>query len=475
MHSPVISLVKMDNLSPLKLSLNHLGDRANVKLPFFWPRSSSSWRFFLTELFFTSDGLATLALISIILAGFLVLFSDPLQSAKDEKEFERDILWKEHEQRFAKDNGRHNVGALHWEPKTTLENSQNKNGLKENVKIETVNMKLSEKTGEEATITIVGDRTKATISIITHHDILQNHSAGLLPFSFDILLASQELQGADHKSTDQHGSFAPSQRQSLCFYHVTAPGHANDKKVHCDGLKSECTKAKQTTSLLCTTLLAVRLKKVIDKLGIVGRCILLGEGAGANVCLRVAGRVTRRAMYKNSRYNPAKYTISGIVLINCECGGPTLAESIFASIGTLLMKIYGSYSSKSLKFCGVSEALRSDAAYKKYISTLDLTSAIKYIRTYYTIEARRRISKEQMHSMRNVPSLVICAEKSRESFYKSVEVNDLLDESVGSGVVPIRTRASLSNHYLAGGGALLSDQLGRANCVDLLNVFIEAL
>ena len=268
-------VIAQDGLKTLPLMAPF--DRRHTGL-IYWPRDTRSWKQFFYLLCFTPDGLGTLSLISVVFLVIYFLLGRPLSDPEEDARIERQRLWEEHEKRFTTQSGF--VGGVRYEGKRETMSEQDLVERKHryakvfhSIPVQTVSVDLDEEDGEKrhVKVTIAGDRTKATLTVITHHDICTNFRHGFLPFSLELL--------ADLHIERENGTGRPKEkipgvpasvvypslyRQSLCFVHVSAPGHVEGESTKDTEDMGEFVNWNMDS-------LAARMNKIITKLGITGR------------------------------------------------------------------------------------------------------------------------------------------------------------------------------------------------------------
>lgn len=296
-------------------------------------------------------------------------------------------------------------------------------------------------------VCIVGDKDKATVSVVTVHDIATTYRNGLLQMSVEMI-----------------GATTKNQNVNCVFYHLSLPGH--DIETDDDG---------ETTSGWSMDELAGMVNKAISELNIEGRYVLFGEGAGANVAARAACEERQRDI---DNYNKLNKTVkvggllTGLVCLQGDFDGPTVGENMNAALGGFMMN-RGWYGSAAARF-GVPECVTGDPGYISDFNMMDPTSVGAYAKSFYSSETRSSLGVRRTRTLKNLPNLVMAAEDCPKAKDAAAVVSKSLDQNRGSGVVGVTGVNNLGNGYAVGGGAVLKDKVARANVIDATLLFLEA-
>ncbi|GMH94499.1 hypothetical protein TrST_g10951 [Triparma strigata] len=292
---------------------------------------------------------------------------------------------------------------------------------------------------------VVGDKEKATVSIVTVHDIATTYRNGLLQMSV-------EMVGASAKNSNVN----------CVFYHLGLPGHdiGADDEIDCGWSMDE---------------LAGMVNTAISELNIEGRYVLFGEGAGANVVARAACEERQRDIDNYNKLNKTVKTgglLTGLVCLQGDFEGPTVGQNLNASLGGFLMR-RGWYASAAARF-GVPECVTGDPGYVSDFNMMDPKSVSAYATSFYTSDTRGPLGVRRTRTLKNLPNLVMVAEECPVAKETAATVSKALDQNRGSGVVGISGVNFLGTSYTTGGGAILKDKVARANVIDATLLFLEA-
>jgi len=197
----------------------------------------------------------------------------------------------------------------------------------------------------------------------------------------------------------------------------------------------------------------------------------MGEGAGSNVCLRAASEVAQR---RKENFRSTNIVVSGIVLICGQSCGLTVGNYYASALAATMLK-RGWRSSAALGLLGATEDTVKDEKYISSMESLDASDIASYAQAFYTPGMRKRVHKRRTESLKNVPSLMLLPETASVACKRAMEIESVLDMSRSSGAVPIKTQEKVNPNYVAGGGALLHDQVGRYGVINSMKMFLEGL
>ena len=181
---------------------------------------------------------------------------------------------------------------------------------------------------ENVRVCIVGEPGEATVSIVTVHDTCTTYRNGMLQMSVE---CTSQMTVEARRNKGNKNVPVP------CFYHISMPGHDLVDEERREGI------GDIPDSAWTMDKLGGKVNRVVRELGISGRYILMGEGAGANVVVRAACEEKQRAIddYNALRQFKGIRTgalLTGIVLLQTDFNGPTVGDNLNAGVGKFFMK-----------------------------------------------------------------------------------------------------------------------------------------
>ena len=505
----------------------------NYEYGLFWPRDASTWPRFASLLLFTGDGIFTVAVLCFVLLALYRTFGRPLEQHAADRHIERSETWNAHGRRFERrmPDGRMRSTGAGWSRAPSVDGSdivEKREAIRvKPIKVETVIVRLSgdgdddcQDEARTVRVEVVGEREGSTLSVVTHHDCGCNFRHGLLPLSVEIMTSLDQdrfvIKNRNPKISKAYGDSAiPTPMRSfrhltgspaaevhtsaeqVCFYHISAPGHAGPSVFGSEGPEEvqehddwrEYVDGKGGPSGWSMDALAGRMNKIVSCLGITGRTVYLGEGAGSNICLRAAAETAQRSLRSSAGSGPGcvshscpGFFVSGVALVSPECGGPTVGNALTSGIASAILRRGFRSKSFPLGLIGVTPAVLAsgrEGGILDIVDELDGRCLATYTDAYYSPGMRSRLCRgsQRMAALHNVPNVVICSERSIEGKVRAEEVCNVLDATQGSGVVEVQTmeETGIGGRYVAGGGAVLYDCAGRKACANIIRLFFEAL
>lgn len=161
----------------------------------------------------------------------------------------------------------------------------------------------------------VGDPDGCTVQIVTVHDAATTYRSGLLQLSVE-MVALATAAAADEGAPNQ---------PLPCFYHVCLPGHDLPPGAE----------LPPPPASFSMPALASLVAGCVAELPLT-RYVLLGEGAGGNLCVRAASEDRQRDLDKKNSLDKSVRSgglLVGLALINTEFDGPTIGDGINAALG----------------------------------------------------------------------------------------------------------------------------------------------
>lgn len=362
---------------------------------------------FLSDVFLSSNGTALLSVISISL---LVMWRCFVDDSEDHERFVELLKQEELDKKWEKHNAKWGTST----PAPKL-NAEVASPLPEGKVVVVPTEPFSTK------VTILGDLKTARSVLLTYHDIGMNHR-----WSFSRLLHCM------HSAGMLEGDVA--------VVNIDAPGHEDGAAALPDDRFHKSLNMENS---------AAQLRTIVESIGISGRFVGMGIGAGANVLLRFACD------------HPSK--VAGLILMNPSLGLPTRCERYALSLVRSLMSPFPMTASAVRTMARIHFSQRALAckslprAYaRSYRQQVEWRNKQWFIDAYRGRDSIGPTSR--LRALRSVP--IMCL-SSRESAGVDFVPNNYTEEDCDSLVTELLMEAGhsrVSHIRIRGCGAQLAEE-----------------